>query len=278
MREAIAVTAQVTGLAFVASNDKLEVAPGAQVTADLEEHDVVEVVSLGPARVPQVAQLARIRRVGQEAAAAGRLGIVLETILGRERDLPLAAATAEIVQPLTLDPTLALGQARRQQLGAERAQQPVRGAGLPRHHRQGVSTLRLRPLADHLAGEDEIEAALLHPLPRLADHEGLAVETGIEVGAIAVLGIEDDVLVFFDDIDDVELDSQLLGDPQSVVASRPGLGFVANCVGVPLDTETREEVEPFDVHALVENDLCRQHGVKASGNQGEGFSLSRHGR
>ena len=55
---------------------------------------------------------------------------------------------------------------------------------------------------------------------RLIDHEDLAVETGIQMRAVAVLGIEHDVLVFLGDVDDVELDAELFGDPQRVVAFR----------------------------------------------------------
>ena len=65
-------------------------------------------------------------------------------------------------------------------------------------------TLRLGSLADDLARDHEVETPVQHVLGEgLVDHEDLAVETGIEVRAIAVLRVQDDVLVFVDDIDDV---------------------------------------------------------------------------
>ena len=67
----------------------------AQVPADLEQHDVVEFVVFVAAPRPQVRQAARVIGVGQEAAAAGRLGVVRVAMLFGQGDLRFAAAAVE---------------------------------------------------------------------------------------------------------------------------------------------------------------------------------------
>jgi hypothetical protein len=64
----------------------------------------------------------------------------------------------------------------------------------------------------------------------------------------------------------VQPDTELLGNPQRVVA----LGLVAvlfpDGVGVALHAEAREEVDALHVDALLHDDLCRQHGVETARN------------
>ena len=70
VREPLAVAAQVAVLAFFASDDDLEVRPRPDVPADLEQHDVVEVVvAPAPAR-PQIGELGGVLGVREEAAPA----------------------------------------------------------------------------------------------------------------------------------------------------------------------------------------------------------------
>jgi hypothetical protein len=100
-------------------------------------------------------------------------------------------------------------------------------------------------LADHLAGDDEVEAVFLDPLFRLGDHEHLAVEAGVEVGAIAMLGVEQDLLVFLDDVDDVQLDAELFRHPQGIVALGSGAILGADGVGVALDAAGSLALQPL---------------------------------
>ena len=272
VHELAAVAAEEIVLPLLAPDDELEVGTRAQVPAHLEEHDVVELVVAPAAALPEIRELRGVLPVGEEAAPPGRLGVVLEAEVGREGELGLARAPGEVVQALAVHPALALREGRGQPLRAQGAKEPVVRPRFPRHHRHGLATLRLRALADHLPGDDEVEAALLHPLPRPADHEGLAVETRVEVRAVAVLRVEDDPLVLLDHVDEVELDPELLRDPERVV---PGVAAAlpvrapADRVGVPLDAEAGEEVDALDVDPLVEDGPRREHRVEPAGDEGD---------
>ena len=199
--------------AFLARDDEFEGLFGAYVAANLEQHDVVEFVFAPAAVVPQVTQLDRIALIGQKTAAAGRLRVLLETELARQRHLRLARAPGEVLQLRPVDPAFALGQGFFQVQRAKRPQQAILGARFARNDRHGALALRHRSLADDFAGDDKIETVGVDPLQCLADHEDLAIEAGIEVGAITVPGIEHDVLVFIDNVDDMQPDVELLGDP-----------------------------------------------------------------
>jgi hypothetical protein len=61
-------------------------------------------------------------------------------------------------------------------------------------------------LTDHLPGDHEIETVTFDPVTRPGNHEYLAVEAGIQVGAITIVRIEHHLFVFIDDIDNVQLD------------------------------------------------------------------------
>ena len=71
-------------------------------------------------------------------------------------------------------------------------------------------------------------------------------------------------LYCFGEIDDVQLDAELLGRPQRVVA----LGFlvirIADRVSVSLDAEACEEVQPFDVNAFFYYDFGGEHRIEAA--------------
>ena len=252
--------------------------------AHFQQHDVVQLVAALVAGLPQIGELAGVGFVGQEAAAAGGLGVVLQAETARQLDLRLAVAAGEIVQPRAVHPALALGQSLGQVERAERAQQAVVGAGLAADDGHGFLALALGPLAHHLAGDDEIEALLAGQLTGLVqhqgglvDHEDLAVQAGVQMGAVAVLGVEHHILVLLGDINDVQLDAQLLGHPEGVVALVLVLVFLADRVGVALHAEAGEEVHPFHVNALLLHHFYRQHGVQPAGHQRDGAALERVG-
>ena len=110
----------------------------------------------------------------------------------------------------------------------------------------------------------------------LADHEALAVEAGVHVLAVTVFGVEQHVLVFLDHVDDVQLDAQLLGHPQGVVAFRLRPVLLANGVGVSLHAEAGEEIDPFHVDALFKDHLRGEQGIEPSGYEGDGLALCVH--
>ena len=160
------------------------------------------------------------------------------------------------MQTFPVDPAFALRQRRRQVARAQRSKQAVADAGIALYQRHGVLALRFRALSDDLAGDHEVEPVLFYPLARLADHEDLAIETGVQIGAVAVLRVQHDIFVLIDDVDDVQAHAELLRDPQRVVALRSGAVVPADRVGVALDAESGKEVHAFDVHTLLQNHLC----------------------
>ena len=58
-------------------------------------------------------------------------------------------------------------------------------------------------------------------------------------------------LVFFDNVDDIELDTELLRNPESVVALDLVPVFFTNSMCVSLDTKTGKEVDTFDIDTLL---------------------------
>jgi hypothetical protein len=78
-------------------------------------------------------------------------------------------------------------------------------------------------------------------------HEYLAIEAGVQIGAIAMLWVDHDVLVLINDVDNVQLDAELLGDPQRVVAFNPVTVVFADGVSMPFDAKAGKEIDAFDL-------------------------------
>ena len=81
---------------------------------------------------------------------------------------------------------------------------------------------------------------------------------------IAMLGVDDNILVLLDDIDDVELNAQLLGNPQRTVSLRLGLVLFTNRMGMAFDAEAGKKIDAFDMNALLLHDPRRQHGIETA--------------
>ncbi len=113
-------------------------------------------------------------------------------------------------------------------------------------------------MTDDFPGNDEVEILLLDPLLRLVHHENLAVQAGVQIGAVAVARVDDDILVFLDHVDDVQLDAELFGNPQRIVALGPAAIASANRMRVALDAKSGEEIDPLDFDSLALNQFCRQ--------------------
>lgn len=112
-----------------------------------------------------------------------------------------------------------------------------------------------------------------HPFHGFVHHESLAVEAGVEVGAIAVFGVDDDTFVVFRDIYNMQLYPQLLGNPQGVVSFRLVTVFLTNSLSMSFDAEAGKKVYAFDVDTLFLHNPNGQHGVEAAGYQGNCFSF-----
>ena len=130
---------------------------------------------------------------------------------------------------------------------------------LSSYQSQGLLALRHRSLPDDFTGDYKIEVVGLHPFPRLFDHEALAIETGIDVGAVTVLRVDNDVFVFLDDIDDMQFYSQLLRGPQGVIALRSGSIPVANRMGMTFDAEPGKKIDTFDMDTLIKDNPGCEH-------------------
>lgn len=139
---------------------------------------------------------------------------------------------------------------------------------LPRfagNHRHGPLALALGPLTDHFSSDYEIEtviaekAAFDEQFTRFFHHENLAVETRVHVGTVAVFRVQQHILVFLDDINEVQWDTELFGHPQRVIAFGFGAFVLADRMGVAFDAETREKIYSFDVHTLVHHHPGGEH-------------------
>ena len=53
--------------------------------------------------------------------------------------------------------------------------------------------------------------------------------------------------------------------------------LITDGVGVALDAEASVEIDAFDVNALIENNARRQQRIETAGNEGNCFTLGRHG-
>lgn len=127
------------------------------------------------------------------------------------------------------------------------------------------------PLAPHLTGDNEVETVFLDPLPGLADHEHLAVEAGIEVGAIPMFGVEQHLFVFLDHIDDVQLDVELFRHPHPKGVVALGLAKLPGADGVRMafDAETGKEQghrAPLAAGVVAQKHASVPAGLQALGN------------
>ena len=76
-----------------------------------------------------------------------------------------------------------------------------------------------------------------------------------------MLGVYDDVLVLFDDINNVELYVELLGYPKGIVPFGFCSVVITDCVGMPLDAEAGIEVNTLYVYALLNYQSGCQHRI-----------------
>jgi hypothetical protein len=89
-------------------------------------------------------------------------------------------------------------------------------------------------------------------------HEDFAIQARIEVGTVTVFRIDHDILVLLDDIEDMQFDAQLFGNPQRIVAFGFGLVLFTDGVCMTLHTKTGEEIKTFDMNTLFQDDFCSQ--------------------
>ena len=122
----------------------------------------------------------------------------------------------------------------------------------------GLLTLRHRSLSQHFTGNDEIKAMLLDPFMRFLHHKNLAVETGVQVCTVAVFGVDNDILVFINDINNMKLNAQLLGHPQSVITLGFSLVLLTYGVCMAFNTKPGKEIDAFNMNALFQHNFGGQ--------------------
>jgi hypothetical protein len=93
-----------------------------------------------------------------------------------------------------------------------------------------------------------------------------------------VPGIHDNVFVFFDDVDNMQLDPELFRNPERIVALWSRTVFLANGMRVSFDTETGVKIYPLDVDTLIQDYFGRQQGIQTARYQGNGFARCIHTR
>jgi len=73
-----------------------------------------------------------------------------------------------------------------------------------------------------------------------------------------VLRVYHDILVFFDDIDDVQLDTELFGNPERIITFFPLAIAITNGMRVPFHAKAGKEVDAFYLDTLLLNQSGRQ--------------------
>ena len=97
----------------------------------------------------------------------------------------------------------------------------------------------------HGEGDDKVKTILVmlfDPLHRFTHHENLAIEARIHIGTIAMFGVEQHILVLFNHIDNMQFDTELLGDPQRVITFLFIFIVIANSMSMAFHTEAGKEV------------------------------------
>jgi len=161
--------------------------------------------------IKDILHLGNEGELGQQAASS-RAGVVLDIDLFGQLKKFLAGAPLDGQQFITVHPALPFRDGRFEMLRRKRPQQQSFQSALPLDDPQGVAALAHGALAQYLAGDDKVGAALGHIFPRFAQQVDTAVHTGIESLAVAVYRISDDLQVVQPLVDDLDGDVEFLGD------------------------------------------------------------------
>ena len=139
--ELFSITLQEVVFTLFTPNDHLEAIIGTHMAANLQQHDVIEFILLVTLVLPHIIQLGGVVGVGQEAAATGRLGKVLQTKLIGQRNLWFAAAPGKAIQTGAVDPAFSFRQGLGQVHGTQGPEQAVISTGFLGNDRHGFLAL-----------------------------------------------------------------------------------------------------------------------------------------
>ena len=89
--------------------------------------------------------------------------------------------------------------------------------------------------------------------------------------------IDHDLLVFLDDIDEMQPDTQLFGHPQCVVALGTHPVLLTDGMGMAFHAKPGKKIDALDVDALVHDHARGEQRIEPTGNQGNGFMVFAHG-
>src|SRR5690606_18673830 len=146
---ALRVALELEVLPLGAPDHELHLRREAEVPAGREKRDLVALDAALRAMVEDVEEAAREGFVGEVAAAARRLRILLEAELHSQRHLLLPATAGDGVELLAVDAPVQLRLGGRKELGGEGPEQAALQAGVALDHPHGRAALALGPLAEH---------------------------------------------------------------------------------------------------------------------------------
>ena len=190
----------------------------------------------------------------RQQAPAGRSGEAGDAVAIGELHLDGPRPSADVEQPLPVDDAFFLGPGRWKMFCRQGAKDVAREAGVPLNDPQRVAALRHGALAEHLSRNDERGAQFRHHCLCLREHEYLAIDAGIHISAVAVLGIPDEINIFLAHVDDAQFDADGLGHR----GSRRRFFFTKAL------RNSGREVQADHLESLVHDDPRRQHAVEAA--------------
>ena len=236
----------------VAPDHDLEVRPDPEVPADAEQRHVLHRRRILRPVLEQVAQLVREVRVGEQATASGRL-VMREAPAPSELELQVPAATRDREQRRAIDPAALLGLGGIEKLGRQRPQDPAGepGGAIDELHRG--PRLRHGPLAEHLAGEQELGAELLEIVRPQGEHEPAAVDARVHVAPIAPARMPQEPQVLLPLGLDLEPDAEL-GRHRTHVGAAGGGGL---------------EMQRHHFDPAIEQDLRGERAVQSAGQEAD---------
>ena len=138
--------------------------------------------------VQQILDLGDVALLGQQTATARRR-ILINPQFGCQPHLILASPPLDTGQFITSDPALCLRYGHLHILCRKRTQQQTGNAAIPLDQTQGILALAHGALPHHLTGNHKVSLQLLQQGSGTAQHEGLAVNAGIQGTTVAVAGM-----------------------------------------------------------------------------------------
>src|SRR5262249_4873739 len=154
-------------LRLLPSDDRLDGRREPEMAAHLEQDEIVLHDRVLPPMLEQIAEATSVVLVCEIAAAASGLGELLDAELLDQIHLAIARAAGDLPEGAAVELPASLRLRGRQVSRRERPEKPPREARFLLDHPQRVAVLGHRPLAEHLAREDDLRPDRVGMLLRL---------------------------------------------------------------------------------------------------------------